>query len=527
VTSRAVGTVLIVVSAVCCSPSDTVKVKVTQVADQVVVTPNQLSLEVGATSQLSATVRDKEGQTITGAQVSWSSTNTSVGTVSSSGLVTAQANGTASIEAVSDGITGTASLTVSEEPSPQVSSVTLAPESVSFTALEETVQLTATARNGSGEVVSGAEIQWSSLNPSVATVDQGGVVTSKSLGQALIVAASVCCSAADTTDVDVDQIATEISVTPTSLTLEIGESEQLVAVVKDQNGHEISNPAITWSSNNTYVATVSSAGLVLAKAEGTVTIQAQSGNAAGESALDVTSEPLPGTILYETSFENGLVGENGFIWNNSASAYISEQNPHSGAKHLRFTCGPNPAGQDCWPEQRFDMGQMLEEVWFEYYYYVPDNYAHRWDGAANNKFFILWGDKGYENNYGEQLHIWISLYPDATISELWVNEVWEEQGESINIKIVKGFITPEMRGTWKRVRFHFKSSTRQSPRDGVIEMWWDDWKVLDLHNVGLYHSTNPGFQKGYFPGWSNSGFAQQTHFDFDDFKVYTTDPGWE
>src|SRR5687768_16855801 len=56
---------------------------------------------VGQTSQLSATARDGSGNALSNRTVTWSSSSTTTATVSSSGLVTGVAPGTATISAVS------------------------------------------------------------------------------------------------------------------------------------------------------------------------------------------------------------------------------------------------------------------------------------------------------------------------------------------------------------------------------------------------------------------------------------------
>src|SRR6266481_1037209 len=79
----------------------------------VTVSPATLSLQVGATVQLSATTRDANNNVLTGRVVTWSSSNTGISTVSASGLVTAVAAGSATITALSETKTGTAAITVS------------------------------------------------------------------------------------------------------------------------------------------------------------------------------------------------------------------------------------------------------------------------------------------------------------------------------------------------------------------------------------------------------------------------------
>ena len=75
-----------------------------------------LTLDVGATTQLSATARDGQGNVLTGRAFSWSSTAQGVATVSTSGLVTAVSVGSAQIRATSEGKTGEVTITVSAYP---------------------------------------------------------------------------------------------------------------------------------------------------------------------------------------------------------------------------------------------------------------------------------------------------------------------------------------------------------------------------------------------------------------------------
>lgn len=70
------------------------------------------SINVGATTQATAVLRDASGGTLTGRTVSWSSSATGVATVSSSGVVTGVSQGTSSITASAEGMTGSAPVTV-------------------------------------------------------------------------------------------------------------------------------------------------------------------------------------------------------------------------------------------------------------------------------------------------------------------------------------------------------------------------------------------------------------------------------
>jgi uncharacterized protein YjdB len=152
----------------------------------VTVTPSSPSVSVGATVQLTATLKDANGTTLVGRVVTWASTNPAAATVSSSGLVTGVAAGTATITATSEGQSGTATVTVIFVP---VASVTVSPASASVPA-GQTVQLTATPKDASGAPLSGRTVTWSSDNTAVATVSSSGLVTGVAVGTATITATS-------------------------------------------------------------------------------------------------------------------------------------------------------------------------------------------------------------------------------------------------------------------------------------------------------------------------------------------------
>ncbi len=69
---------------------------------------------LGATSQLTASLTDQNGEPITDQSSTWSSNNEPVATVSTTGLVTAVSNGTATIQAKAGGVTASATVTVAQ-----------------------------------------------------------------------------------------------------------------------------------------------------------------------------------------------------------------------------------------------------------------------------------------------------------------------------------------------------------------------------------------------------------------------------
>jgi uncharacterized protein YjdB len=133
----------------------------------------QVAVYVGQTVQLGVTVKDVTGGVLTGRAVTWSSALPTIATVSSQGLVTAVAAGTATITATVDGKSTTASVTVALVP---VSTVTVTPSTGSLF-VGQTLQLSASAKDSTGNTLTGRAVTWSSASPTIATVSSQGLVT--------------------------------------------------------------------------------------------------------------------------------------------------------------------------------------------------------------------------------------------------------------------------------------------------------------------------------------------------------------
>src|SRR5262245_2635158 len=117
VTGLAAGTAQIAATVEGKSDTATVTVIDTAVAS-VTVVPDVAYVAVDGNYQLSAILKDAGGSVLTGREVTWSSSNPALATVSASGMAHGIALGDLTISAVSEGITGTAALTVHTPPSP-------------------------------------------------------------------------------------------------------------------------------------------------------------------------------------------------------------------------------------------------------------------------------------------------------------------------------------------------------------------------------------------------------------------------
>ena len=279
----------------------------TPVATSLTVMPSSHTLaSIGATVQLSATVRDQNNNPMTGQTVSWTSSNTAVATVSGNGLVTAVSNGTSRITAQSGSASGSANITVAE---PVPTRIAVTPSSHTLEEIGETVQLRATVRDQRNNVMSGQTITWSSGDEAVATVDGNGLVTAVSDGMAEITARSGSLSANAAITV-ASPVPTTITLEPAGHTFEaIGDTLQLAAVVLDQRENPMMDVTLTWSSGDEAVATVDENGLVTAVDNGMAEITAQAGDAMGTAAITVSQ--VPANISIEVDAEATTLTEIG------------------------------------------------------------------------------------------------------------------------------------------------------------------------------------------------------------------------
>lgn len=282
VTALAAGTALITATSEGISGSAAVSVAAPSVAS-VAILPQAATIQRGSTVQLAVNVTDQSGAAVTGRAPTWTSSNTSIATVSTSGLVTAVATGSASVVAALDGKADTASITVVAVP---VGSVTIAPTTASLT-IGQSATLTATVKDANGAIVTDRPVTWTTSNAAVASVTQAGVVKALAAGTAIISATSDGNSGSATVTVGARSV-DRVIVSPSSVSnLRVGHSVQLFAAAVDVNGDTISTAAFTWHSDNTYIATVSSSGRVTGVHSGRTTITATVSGKTGSASIGV------------------------------------------------------------------------------------------------------------------------------------------------------------------------------------------------------------------------------------------------
>ncbi|HUF64821.1 MAG TPA: Ig-like domain-containing protein [Gemmatimonadaceae bacterium] len=326
--------------------SDAATITVTLVpVTMVEVTPNPLVMSVGQAAQLTATPRDAGGVALTGRTATWSSSNTNVVTVSGQGVVNAFAAGTATVTATIEGKSATASVTVTPVP---VATVTVVP-STATVFVQNTVTLSATTSDVSGNTLTGRTVTWTTNASAVATVSSSGVVTGVAPGTATITATSEGKSGTATVTVTLAAVAT-VTVEPSTATIASGSTTTLTANVTDQNGGVLTDRVVTWSSSNPSVATVSSTGVVTGGVTGalvgTATITASTEGKSGSASVTVIAGPVASVRVTPTS----TTVERGTTVHLTAQALDAAGNPISGVSFSWASSDPsiasvNGAGQ--------------------------------------------------------------------------------------------------------------------------------------------------------------------------------------
>jgi len=293
---------------------------------------NAETLNVGGTFQLTATVTPV---TATNRDVTWSSSNPAVADVNSSGLITANSVGVATITVrTNDGnYTATCTVTVNT-PGIPVTGVSLDYGNQTLylgSATERTATITpsnATNKN----------ITWSSSNPTVANLrqhldgDPKILIDALSPGSATITVTTAdgghTASCVITVPSTVPVIGVRLNETAKSLY--VGQSFTLIASIDYWNA---TNQNVTWTSSNPSVASVSPSGLdclVTANAAGTatITVTTQDGGYTANCTVTVTSPyiatgtagPLTWTLTHDGTLTiSGNGGMPNYMWYHDGS----------------------------------------------------------------------------------------------------------------------------------------------------------------------------------------------------------------
>jgi uncharacterized protein YjdB len=215
---------------------------------------------------------DTNGIAMASPALAWSSSDPAVADVSPTGEVTTFAAGTARITAHSGTVIGTLELVVREE-IPVVARVALAPAGELLLAPGATSQLSVTVYDGHDNVLVGRKVMWSNVNPVVASISPTGLLTAITSGNTTVMVHCEGTIDAITVHVRIPAARLELDA-PASLALQPTQTRQLAATVYAADDTVLYDRAVFWSVDAPAIASVTTAGLVTAHADGTATLTA-------------------------------------------------------------------------------------------------------------------------------------------------------------------------------------------------------------------------------------------------------------
>jgi uncharacterized protein YjdB len=275
-TAAAVGTSTITATSGAMNNSTVVTVTaIPPVLASIALSPLAPSIVAGSTQQFTATPLDQFGAPIV-ATLAWTSSNTSVGIVNSTGYFTSSLDGTTTINVSSVAVINSTVVTVT------------VPASVTFTITSSAGINGTISPLGTTIVPSGAS-QAYTITPNTGFTVSSVLVDTVSVGAVTNytftnVTANHTISASFAA---IPPVLTTITLSPQTPSVTLGNTQQFTATTFDQFGSPMT-ATIAWSSGNTSVGTIDSTGLLTSIAAGTTTITAASGAVNNSTTATVT-----------------------------------------------------------------------------------------------------------------------------------------------------------------------------------------------------------------------------------------------
>ena len=289
---RLVAVTVMALVVVACSPSAPPQPTVSDV----VIDGGDRTIEIGATAQLEVTVVTSGGAS---AAVTWSTSDATIVSITSEGLITAEAVGSAEITATSvddDTVSDTITVTVTDDSGePSVTSVTIeGGDRTIVVGASLDLEATVVATGGAS-----LEVVWGTSDSGIVSVDDDtGTIIAEAVGSAEITATSVDDdTVSDTITITVTEVVEgeevhSVSIVGGDRNLVLWTEQQLTVNVDASGG---ASEDVTWSSSAPSIVTVGSEGLVTAlTADATAEITATSvADPSVSGTIVVTVPPLP------------------------------------------------------------------------------------------------------------------------------------------------------------------------------------------------------------------------------------------
>jgi uncharacterized protein YjdB len=305
------------------------------------ISPSSAGGSLGQTAQFTATVYDGAGRVVSNAIIGWSSSDSTIVSVTSSGFAAAVGVGSAQLVARVGTITKSAPVSVSGVP---IATITVTPGNAAGD-VGDSAPFTAMLKDANGNVLTGRRVLWTTSAPAVVTIDSTGFARAVGPGTATITAYSAGKSAAATATVNGAAVpppppaptVVRVAVSPSSASGNVGDAAQFSATAYDANNNVMSG-TVTWSSSNSAVLSVNATGYAIATGPGSATLVATVAGVQGTSAITVLGSATPPPPPPDTTTTTTTTSSSG--WGNAPSSWstLSDQ-PFSLLNSLNWFLG--------------------------------------------------------------------------------------------------------------------------------------------------------------------------------------------
>lgn len=281
------------------SPVTNVSINCSAILVSITVTANNESLPTTITEPFTAIGHYADSSTadITN-QVTWDTSDHAIATISNTGLATGVSAGTVQVNALLNGIFGSAQLTVTDA---VLTAVAVSP---THTNLPVGINLHYGASgifsDGSNVDITN-QVVWNTSDHNIATIDSTGQATGIAIGTTQV--SATLGSITGTTNVTItDATLLTIAVTPDNgnLPMRIHSQYTAIGTFSDASTMDITDQ-VTWSTTNPNVVTINSTGLATGVTPGTTQVNASLKSVTGNTSVTVTNAVLTSIAIFPGS----------------------------------------------------------------------------------------------------------------------------------------------------------------------------------------------------------------------------------
>ena len=253
------------------------------------ITPDSTFVFVHGATQLVAAAYDASGHPLSGHPIAWSSADTTIATVDSTGLVRGVRVGSVYLRAASEGHQAFARI----DAELAIAQLAVSPKLL-LIGVADTFQMSGAPLDSSGHPISGRVVTWTSSDDAIVHVLPLGRIVGHALGSVRVTGDAE--GHTDTARVIVGVPVDSVRISPASAIVAVGDTTRFTPTLYGRGGQTPTDPVVTWTSSDSSTASVDSSGLVTTHKTGGMTITAHADRAVRNAVVTITV-PIGGVTI--------------------------------------------------------------------------------------------------------------------------------------------------------------------------------------------------------------------------------------